>query len=119
MYYVLNNNHFSIDSYSLRGLRFSFLSNSINNYAAELSLEAAMLDWAVNASRIWDQYYIKQNNTLGKKSVAYQISQNADAALFDKYTSLKTLLISRYSEDRKSTRLNSSHIPLSRMPSSA
>ena len=29
------------------------------------------------------------------------------------------LAISNYVEDRKSTRLNSSHIPLSRMPSSA
>ena len=32
---------------------------------------------------------------------------------------LKTGLISEYEIDRKSTRLNSSHIPLSRMPSSA
>ena len=28
-------------------------------------------------------------------------------------------VLNRYEEDRKSTRLNSSHIPLSRMPSSA
>ena len=32
---------------------------------------------------------------------------------------LKALLVDNKEEDRKSTRLNSSHIPLSRMPSSA
>ena len=36
--------------------------------------------------------------------------KNLDSYFFDGYASL---------EDRKSTRLNSSHIPLSRMPSSA
>ena len=32
---------------------------------------------------------------------------------------VETLIKSRWFKDRKSTRLNSSHIPLSRMPSSA
>ena len=32
---------------------------------------------------------------------------------------IEYMLAERYDEDRKSTRLNSSHIPLSRMPSSA
>ena len=38
---------------------------------------------------------------------------------FELARSLKRLFASARPEDRKSTRLNSSHIPLSRMPSSA
>ena len=38
---------------------------------------------------------------------------------YDRSTFVPTEFIRTYNTDRKSTRLNSSHIPLSRMPSSA
>ena len=47
--------------------------------------------------------------TLARSIVGQQISVKAAQAVWDRFAAL----------DRKSTRLNSSHIPLSRMPSSA
>ena len=105
MAYIINNNYFSIDTYSLRGLRFDMLSGNISKYAAELSLEAAMLDWGVNASGIWDEQYITHSRDLGKRGSAYGRSQDADAGLYDKYTDLKALLVSRYSEEPEQLRI--------------
>lgn len=105
MAYIINNNHFSVDSYSLRGSRFDNLSSNISKYAVELSLEAAMLDWAVNASDIWDDFLQTHVRDLGKRDKAYQTSQEADDALYDKYTDLKALLVSRYSEEPDQLRI--------------
>ena len=48
-----------------------------------------------------------------KNEVGFLFSVGGDGTLLD------TITLVRDYEDRKSTRLNSSHIPLSRMPSSA
>ena len=48
-----------------------------------------------------------------KREIGYSLFENA------KRLGYKSLLVEMEPGDRKSTRLNSSHIPLSRMPSSA
>ena len=56
------------------------------------------------------------------KIVSYtneKIDFNKETAISDNRAEVQTKLITSSKTDRKSTRLNSSHIPLSRMPSSA
>ncbi len=96
MSFIIDDNKIIHDSYSVRGLRFDLLSNNINQYASELDIEASVLSWAENASAVWDEAYSRQTFSIGAKAVAYDESQKSDAALFDKYKSLKKLLLSRY-----------------------
>ena len=74
-----------------------------------LNLKTKIIDSAPNVPTIFDLANLKSNST-----VYYRVRS--------KDSTEKTYQISEvnyFSTDRKSTRLNSSHIPLSRMPSSA
>ncbi len=101
MSFVINDNLFSIDSYNIRTARFSLLSSHIDRYAVELHLEAAMLEWAVNADEEWRNERLEQTNRQGMRDVAFQTSQEADKELHAKIVTIKPLLVARYDHDEE------------------
>ena len=72
-------------------------------------------------------HYHALNQALEQVHAQYIINKEEHLSLYDGLSTTRKLqllsnhkgLDSKHYEDRKSTRLNSSHIPLSRMPSSA
>jgi len=101
MSFVINDNLFSIDSYSHRTARLSLLSSHIERHAEELHLEAAMLEWAVNADEEWRNERLEQTNKQGERDVAFQNSQEADKELHAKIVTIKPLLVARYDRDEE------------------
>ena len=99
MAYLIENNAFTNDVYGIRATRLYFLSNSIDDYQAELSVEAGILSWAQNAADEFDLAQVKQTAELGEKNEAFQTSQESDILLAERYQILKELLQARYEND--------------------
>ena len=99
MGFIIENNGFANDSRGVRGTRLSFISGNIDTYSAELEIEAALLAWAQGASAPYDAAIIDQTDEIGEKDEAYQTSQEADSAMYDRYVQLRELLKSRYGDD--------------------
>jgi len=99
MAYLIENNNFSNDSYGIRATRLNFLAANIDTYAVELSLEGSLLEWAQDASDLFDAALVKQNVEIGEMDEAFQTSQEAVQSLVERYQILKDILISRYSVD--------------------
>jgi hypothetical protein len=96
MAYLIEDNAFSNDTYGQRATRLYYLSNSIDTYEAELSLEPTLLAWAQGAVAEFDAAQVAQSAEIGEMDEAYQTSQEADEALAERYQILKDLLIARY-----------------------
>ena len=96
MSFVIEDNNFTRDNYGVRATRLSLLKANIDDYSTELAIETAMLAWAQNAYDAWETAIVNQSAESGEKSEAFQTSQEADETLYDKYISMKELLISRY-----------------------
>ncbi len=101
MSFIINDNLFSKDSYSLRTARLFLLSNHIEEYAAELQLEAAMLEWAVDAYSKWSEKDLPQTVLQGARDEAFQTSPEAAKELQTKLVGIKKLLIGRYDGDEE------------------
>ena len=101
MSFIINDNLFSKDSYSLRTARLFLLSRHIEEYAAELQLEAAMLEWAVDSHSEWIEKDSHQTAIQGERDEAFQTSQEADKELHAKLVGIKKLLIGRYNHDEE------------------
>jgi len=99
MSYIIENNSFTGDSYGVRATRLYFLSNSIDTYAAALSITGDQLTWAQGAVAAFDAAQDTQSAELGEKNEAFQTSQESDAELQDRYQILKELLQARYGID--------------------
>ena len=63
-----------------------------------------------------DHLEVKYGDLIGVADVSFEVPEGSVVALLGSNGAGKTTTLNA---DRKSTRLNSSHIPLSRMPSSA
>ncbi len=100
MAFIIANNLFTRDSRGTRGTRLSFISGNIDMHAAELEIEAALLAWAQGASAAYDDALVAQTNKIGEKGTAFQASQDADAAMLERYVQLRKLLKSRYGDDK-------------------
>ncbi len=104
MAYIIANNLFTRDIRGDRGVRLSFIAGNIDSVAAELKIEAALLDWGRGASAIYDAAIINQTNKIGEKETAFQASQTADAAMLVRYMQLRKLLKPRYGGDKLTLR---------------
>ena len=72
------------------------------------------------AGNIENKKFFEKIQKLAEKTKNVEIIINPDEEkVLELYKNCKAVIFIPYNEDRKSTRLNSSHIPLSRMPSSA
>ena len=72
-----------------------------------------------NAQEAWTARYQHETIALGFSLTEEAIEDNLYDSLSARYTKALARAMAYTKQDRKSTRLNSSHIPLSRMPSSA
>jgi len=99
MAYIIENNGFTKDTRGVRGTRLSFISGNIDTWAAELEIEAALLAWAQGASAPYDAAIIDQTDEIGEKDEAFQTSQQADSAIYERYVQLRELLKSRYGDE--------------------
>ena len=98
---------------------------SFKDYITESTTEGAVLEEIIVS--VWNGEIPPTSKTIspdaGEKIVAYLKSKHITGAKASKLKTLGVQVTPEWSNfwkpDRKSTRLNSSHIPLSRMPSSA
>ncbi len=99
MGYIIENNNFSHDTLVARSARLHIISENIEGFAAELSLEASLLDWARAAFGVWEAKFIQNTAKSAAKAMAYDLSRKAFGKLRKRYVELKWLLKSRYETD--------------------
>ena len=90
-----------------RKLTSVFVGLAFGSLLVEPAQPASWMHETINSERLVNSPEV---------SAAYGVTINNSGTL---YLYTEHIAVAYYSADRKSTRLNSSHIPLSRMPSSA
>mgnify|MGYP003345977169 CR=1 FL=1 len=119
-------NNTSQDGYRYRGRGFNQITYKANYLLAEkdtgenLVFNPDLLNNPKIAAKALIGFYIR-NYPIAVKSKSYQITNDLNAIKKQDtaYNIAYNINRGKHNLDRKSTRLNSSHIPLSRMPSSA
>lgn len=99
--YIIQNNSFTMDTREARKSRLFTLSNRIEEFASELTLDTDELTWAIDAYSIYQTALMNQSIELAQKNEYSRVSQAADTQLFERYVILKELLMSRISNSEE------------------
>lgn len=78
MSFIIEDNHFTDDSYNIRTTRLSLLSANIDTYAQELGITQDMKKWAEDAHDIWADKLAVQSAEQGERHEASQTSRETD-----------------------------------------
>lgn len=105
MAYLISDNNFANDTRGIRDTRLYFLSHSVDNYAAELEIVGATLDWARGASDVYNAAQVKRSVEVGEAAAAFQIADRAIDSLKARYQTLKDLLKRRFAGDEDALRI--------------
>lgn len=95
--YIILSNSFSMDTRLERLTRLKKLSDHIEKYASEVSLSQDNLNWSLNAWKEFEKLLLYKYQDLDEKNNISQISQNADAALYERYVIIKDLFLTELS----------------------
>lgn len=99
--YIIQNNSFTMDTREARKSRLYYLSNRIEEFASELTLETDELNWAIDSYSVYQTALMNQAIETAQKNEFSRVSQAADALLFERYVILKELLMSRISNSQE------------------
>ena len=99
--FIFFNNSFSSDPLNLRTERWKAIVEYIEALAAELSIPAEMVAYALGALDLWMAALGKTTIEIGQSEEAHQTMTEKDALTFDYYIRCKDLLKDQYGFDDK------------------
>ena len=101
MAYVIIDNNVSNDTYGMRAARLGLIEAHIDEHEQSLSLPAALLAWAQGGYTAWKIVVVNQSAEWGEKEEAFQTVREADGAMYDRYVTIKELLLAAYGTDEE------------------